>query len=42
VGICRDCGATYMIAAGVVSEVRSVDVRTKREERTMAASAGND
>jgi UDP-2-acetamido-3-amino-2,3-dideoxy-glucuronate N-acetyltransferase len=42
VGICRECGATYMIQAGVVSEVRNVEARAKREERTMAASAGSD
>lgn len=42
VGVCRECGATYMIDAGVVTEVRNEPSRPKREERTLAASAGSD
>jgi UDP-2-acetamido-3-amino-2,3-dideoxy-glucuronate N-acetyltransferase len=42
VGICRECGATYMIEAGVVTEIRNMEVRSKRAERTLAASAGSD
>jgi UDP-2-acetamido-3-amino-2,3-dideoxy-glucuronate N-acetyltransferase len=41
VGVCRECGASYLIEAGVVSEVRSRPMRG-REERTLAASAGSD
>jgi UDP-2-acetamido-3-amino-2,3-dideoxy-glucuronate N-acetyltransferase len=42
VGVCRECGSTYMIEAGVVTEVRTVPSRPHREERTLAASAGSD